>query len=156
MVEPQVFDSTGKEEIFLAMERIGSWDDGGYALSMSYYRLGQIEGGHEATVWGSADEYWRDGEEIKDAGLRMHVKISSDLSRHDMEQGILGGGTFHKEHVQVDLNLDPGQVRDIVNELRLSAFGKLYISGHAIGPTVFRVTRFGMSEPRGDEAPLFT
>jgi hypothetical protein len=78
----------------------------------------------------------------------MNVKLHSDLSRRQMERGILGGGQFHDEYVEVELNIEPEQVRDIVYELRLSHARQVYVGGYAISPIIFRVTSFGFSEPR--------
>ena len=69
-----------------------------------------------------------------------------------MDQGIIGGGQFYEAYVDVDLNLEPDQVRDIVYELRISHARQVHIGGYAISDKIFRVTRFGLSEPR-DEQP---
>jgi hypothetical protein len=149
--KPPIFETLGKKELSLTMHRIKSWDDHGYGLSMSYYVNGEVEGGHEATIWGDADDYWRGGDEIKSPMLRMHIKLSSDLSRRHMERGIIGGGRFYEEYVEVELNLEPEQVRDIVYELRISSARQVYVSGFAISDKIFRATRFGFSEPRDNE-----
>lgn len=133
------------------MHCIASWDDHGYGLSFSYYALGEIEGGHEATIYGIADEYWRGGLEVSDKKLQMSVKVSSDLSRREMERGILGGARFYENSVAVELNLEPEQVRDIVHELRLSANRQVYVAGYAISDAICRVTSFGFSEARDTE-----
>ena len=143
-----IFDPVGKLEVSLTMSRIGTWEDRGYSLASSHYRPGEIEGGHEAVISGVADEHWRSGEKIGGKPLRMHVKLSSDLSRRDMERGILGDARFHNEYVDVDLNLEPEQVRDIVNELRLSEARQVFVMGYAISDSISRITQFGFSEPR--------
>ena len=81
----------------------------------------------------------------------MHVKLSSDLSRRDMERGILGGARFYENYVDVELNLEPEQVRDVVNELRLSAKRQLHVKGYAISDLICRITHFGFSEPRDNQ-----
>jgi hypothetical protein len=146
--KPAEFQRSGKDEISLTMERIRSWDDRGYSLAMSYYALGEVEGGHEATIWGQADEYWRNGERVQSPTYRLQIDVETDLSRRDMEKGILGGGRFHQEYVEVQLNLEPEQVRDIVHELRVSSARQIHVGGHAISDIIFRVTQFSMSEPR--------
>jgi len=148
--KPPVFDRTGKEEISLTMRAIKSWDDDGYGLSTSYFVDGEIEGGHSATIWGDADEYWRGGNQQRNSPkLRMNVKLSSDLSRKQFERGILGGGRFYENYVEVELNLEPDRVRDIVSELRLSYHRQLYVTGNSISAIIFRITMFGISEHRG-------
>ncbi|WP_156416658.1 MULTISPECIES: hypothetical protein [unclassified Sphingopyxis] len=149
---PPIFDTSGKPEISLTMLRINEWQDHGYGLSASYYASGQIEGGHEATISGIANDYWRGGDQVTGTKLRFHIKLSSDLSRLQMERGIIGGGQFYEAYVDVDLNLEPDQVRDIVHELRLSHARQVHIGGYAISDHIFKVTKFGISEPR-DEQP---
>jgi hypothetical protein len=149
------FQRVGKAEVSLTMLRIRTWDDGGYGLSMSYYTDGEVEGGHSATIWGEADLHWRNNEEVREPKYRMNIKIETDLSRREMEPGILGGGRYYDEYVDVSLNLEPKQVRDIVYELRLSSARQVHIGGHEISPIIFRVTSFGMSEPRDGEPVLY-
>ena len=147
---PAVFNPAGKTELSLTMNRIGEWIDGGYSLNYSFYAPGEIEGGYEATISGVVDEYWSAGNAVIGRKLRVHVKVTTDLSRRDMEGGILGGGQFYDDYVDIELNLEPEQVRDIVYELRLSEKRQVSVSGHAISERIFRVTRFGLSEPRPD------
>lgn len=149
--KPPIFEAGSKPEVSLTMYRIASWDDQGYGLSYSYYVPGEIEGGHEATISGVADEYWRGAEEVTGKKLRMHVKLSSDLSRREFERGILGGARFYENYVDVELNLEPEQVRDIVHELRFSAARQVYVKGFAISDAICRVTDFGFSEPREND-----
>jgi len=136
-------------ELFLQMHGIQSWDDDGYNLAKSYYVDGEIEGGHEAVIWGNADEYWRDGKEMADK-YRMHVKLVSDLSRKEFGPGILGGGQFHENHIEVALNLEPYQVRDIVRELRHSSQRKVAVQGYTTRDRFFHVTSFGLSGPQDE------
>jgi hypothetical protein len=78
----------------------------------------------------------------------MHVKLSSDLSRRQAERGTLGGARFYENYVDVELNLEPEQVRDVVYELRFSAARQVYVKGYAISDVICRITHFGFSEPR--------
>lgn len=148
IIKEREFQRAGKPEVSLTMHRIRSWDDGGYSLAMSYYALGEIEGGHSATIWGEVNEHWRNSDEVREPKYRLQINIGSDLSRRDMERGILGGGRYHKEYVEIDLNLEPEQVRDIVHELRFSDARQVHIGGHEISDIIFRVTSFTLSEPR--------
>lgn len=130
------------------MLRVGSWEGGGYGLSASHYVLGEIEGGHELTISGIANDYWRNEKQVTGKKLRMHVKFTSDLSRLEYERGILSGGQFFSEYVDIDLNIEPSQISEVLSELRLSDKRQLFVGGYAINPIIFRVTRFGLSEPR--------
>ncbi|QNO27529.1 hypothetical protein EEB18_000550 [Sphingopyxis sp. OPL5] len=150
--KPPIFNTSGKPEISLTMLRIKEWQDQGYSLGASYYESGQIEGGHEATISGIADDYWRGGNEVVGTKLRFHIKLSSDLSRLQMDQGIIGGGQFYDEYVDVDLNLESSQLRDIVYELRVSQARQVHVGGYAISDKIFRVTKFGLSEPRDGQS----
>lgn len=150
--KPPVFDTSGKPEISLTMLRIKEWEDHGYRLGSSYYEVGKIEGGHEATISGIANDYWRSDNQIMGTKLRFHIKLSSDLSRLHMDQGVIGGGQFYDEYVDVDLNLEPDQLRDIVYELRVSQARQVHVGGYAISDKIFRVTKFGLSEPREEQS----
>ena len=150
--KPPIFEAGSRTEVSLTMYRIATWDDQGYSLSYSYFEPGNVEGGHEATISGIADEYWRGSDEVPGKKLRMHVKLSSDLSRRQFERGILGGARFYENYVDVELNLEPEQVRDVVHELRLSPARQVYVKGYAISDLICRITQFGFSEPRDNDA----
>ena len=130
------------------MYRIATWEDHGYRLSYSHYVPGEVEGGHEATISGVADEYWRGSGEVSGKKLRMHVKLTSDLSRRQCERGIVGGARFYENYVDVELNLEPDQVRDVVHELRFNSARQVNVSGYAISDLICRITQFSLSEPR--------
>ena len=146
--KPSIFEIGEKPEVSLTMHRIKEWVDHGWGIHDSAYENGEIEGGHEASISGVANDYWRAGNEVRGEKLRFHIKVSSDLSRRQTERGIVGGGQFHEEYVDVELILSPEQVRDIVHELRLSHARQVHVGGYAISDKIFRVTRFGFSEPR--------
>lgn len=146
--KPPIFESGSKPEISLTMKRIVAWEDNGYEIKRSFYSEGEIEGGHEARISGIADDYWRGRDEIIDKKLRFHITITSDLSRLQFERGVIGGGTFHDEYVDVELILQPEQVRDIVHELRLTHNRVMHVAGFAISDKVFRATSFGFSGPQ--------
>ncbi|HEX8303086.1 hypothetical protein [Sphingomonas sp.] len=149
--QPPIFETGSKPEISLTMTRIREWQDHGFGLNASYFERGEIEGGHEAIASGEADDFWRGGKQIVGKKLRMHVKFHSDLSRRQTDRGIIGGGQFYDEYVDIELNLEPQHVREVVHELRLSAVRQLFVGGYAISPKIFRATRFGLSEPRGGQ-----
>jgi hypothetical protein len=148
--KPSISRPGSKPEISLTMNRIGEWQDLGYSLCASHYVSGEIEGGYEALISGVADEFWTGGNRVPGTPRRLHVKISSDLSRLQMERGILGGGEIFETYVDVELNLEPCQTKDIVHELRVSGARQVNVAGYSISPKIFRVTRFSLSEPRVD------
>jgi hypothetical protein len=145
--KPSIFRPGSKPEISLTINRIAEWQDLGHSLRASHYVNGEIEGGHEALISGTADEFWTSGNKVPGVRRRLHVKISSDLSRRQMERGILGGGEVFEAYIDVELNLEPSQVKDVVYELRASGSRQVYVAGYSISPRIFRVTRFGLSGP---------
>jgi hypothetical protein len=146
------FLTAGKEKIELTVDLITSYDEEGYVIAAGGYTLGngEIEAGYSTTLWATTTSYHRGGKKIKVKDLRISVAINSSPVRLTAEHGIIGGGVFESdEYLNIELNVDPSNVRDIVAELRRDTSHGFRVDGYAISDKVFRVCYFRLSTPRG-------
>ena len=147
----KTFQTAGKEKIELIVDSITSYDEEGYVIAAGDYTLGngEIEAGYSTTLWAQTTSYHRGGKKVKLKELRLSVAINSSPVRLTAEHGIIGGGVFESdEYLNIELNVDPAIVRDIVAELRRDKRRGIRVDGYAISDKVFRVCYFRLFAPQ--------
>ena len=103
----------------------------------------EIEAGYEITISGATNGYYRNEERIKVENLHISLTVNSSPIRHGGEKGIIGGAVFESpKYLEVELNVEPRCVKDIVEELRREPKKGFRIDGYAISQKVFRVVYF--------------
>jgi hypothetical protein len=115
--KPKRFDPSGKHKLQIRIDRIGSFDDGCYEIATGSYATvaDAIEGGHSVTINGMADHYWQNDRRVDAENMRIYVKVNSSSNRLTMEREIIGGGAFEDgNYVEIELNVEPRIVRDVL------------------------------------------
>jgi len=143
--QPKHFNTAGKDKLQIIIDEIVDFDEEPYAIAAGSYTEGdgEVEAGYSVTISGQTTKYWRNEEKVKIEQLRVSVKINSSPVRHRLEQGVIGGGVFEsKEYLEVELNVEPRCVKDIIDELRRDKKRGIRIDGYAVSEKVFRVAYF--------------
>jgi hypothetical protein len=142
---PKRFITPGKDKLQIIIDEISDFDEEPYAIAAGSYTEGdgEIEAGYSVTITGQTTKYWCNDEKVKAKVLRVSIKVNSSPVRHRLEQGVIGGGVFEsEEYLEVELNVEPRCVKDIVEELRRDKKRGIRIDGYAISAKVLRVAYF--------------
>ena len=149
------FQTSGKDKIQIIVDSITEYEEDPYEIAAGAYSGGgdeEIKAGYSLTIYGRTKKYWRNEERVKIDTLEVSLKINSSPARHHAEQGIIGGGRFEREgYVEVELNIEPWCVKDLINELRRDRRREFRIDGYALSEKVFRVAYFTLSTPQKRE-----
>lgn len=143
--QPKRFITSGKDKIQIIIDEIIDFDEESYSIAAGSYAEGdgEVEAGYSVRISGQTTKYWRNEEKVKTQGLTVSVKIKSSPVRHRQEQGVIGGGVFEsEEYLEIELNIEPRCVKDIVEELRRDKTRGIRIDGYAVSAKVFRVAYF--------------
>lgn len=146
----KAFQTVGKDKIQIIVDEITSYDEESYAIAAGPYTEGfeGVDAGYSTTIWGQAKSYHRNERRVKQE-LRLSVKINPSCTRLRADHGIIGGGVFESgEYVEIEINVEPWCVKDIVEELRRSRRRGIRIDGYAISDKVFRVSYFLLFPPK--------
>lgn len=148
--QPKKFQTSGKPRLQFIVEELDSFDEDPYAIAAGTYTEveGEIEAGYSTTIWGKITSYYRDEQKAKINELRVSLKINSSPVRHQLERGLIGGGIFESEEfVEIEINVEPWCVKDIVEELRRDKKRGFRIDGYGIDNKIFRVAYFLLFTP---------
>ena len=143
--KPKAFHTAGKPKLQFIVDAISQYDEGPYTIAGGSYTdvNGEIEAGHSIEIHGVTKKYWRSEEIVRSEGLHISVKLNSNPIRHRLETGVIGGGVFQSAgYLEVELNVEPRCVKDVLDELRREPGKGFRIDGYAISEKVFRVAYF--------------
>lgn len=144
----RTFNSNGLKEISFDIA-ITDYNETYEIAGINYTEKdGEIEAGYKISLSGKFLEYRIDGDRKACRKLRITIKINSNPIRYDFDKGIFGGGVFETvRHLNMEINVEPWIVKDIIEELRKDSDRGIFVRGFLISDKVFKIAYFELSPP---------
>lgn len=147
----KTFQIDGKDKLQFIVDEITGYDEEPYAIASVPYVEGggEVQAGYSTTIWARTTSYHRNEKKVKVKELRISVAVSSKPARLTAEHGVIGGGVFESdEYLEVEINVEPWCVKDIVEELRRDKRRGMRIDGYAVSHKAFSVAYFLLFPPK--------